>query len=126
MIEQQLRSALAAAAADEGLTAPDQIGLEQPANRDHGDWSSNLALATSKQAGANPRDLAQRLVERLEAQQIPHVSKIEIAGPGFVNFFLEPTWLYDVLRDVVAAGTCLLYTSPSPRDQRGSRMPSSA
>ena len=105
MIEQQLRSALAAAAADEGLTAPDQIGLEQPANRDHGDWSSNLALATSKQAGANPRDLAQRLVERLEAQQIPHVSKIEIAGPGFVNFFLEPTWLYDVLRDVVAAGT---------------------
>ena len=105
MIEQQLRSALAAAATDEGLTAPDVIGLEQPANRDHGDWSSNLALATSKQVEGNPRDLAQRLVERLEAQEIPHVSKIEIAGPGFVNFHLESTWLHDVLRHVVSVGT---------------------
>ena len=104
MIDVQLRAALALAGEAEGLTIPEQIGLEQPANRDHGDWSSNLALATSKQVGGNPRDLATRLVERLDAQGIEHVSKIEIAGPGFVNFHLEPTWLHAVLRDVVDGG----------------------
>ncbi len=104
MIEQQLRSALAKVGAAEGLDVPDKIGLEQPANRDHGDWSSNLALATSKQVGGNPRDLAQRLVDRLEAEQVDHVSKIELAGPGFINFHLHPTWLHDVIGQVVDAG----------------------
>ncbi len=88
----------------EGLVVPDEIGLEQPGNRDHGDWSSNLALATSKQAGTNPRDLAQRLIERLESQEVDHVERIEVAGPGFINFHLRETWLYDVLRHVVDLG----------------------
>lgn len=104
MIQQELRAALASAAAAEGLVAPDEIGLEQPANRDHGDWSSNLALATSKQASTNPRELAQRLIARLEAQQIPHVESIEVAGPGFLNFHLDDSWLHDVLREVIAQG----------------------
>ncbi len=104
MIQEQLRSALAAAATAEGLTAPDEIGLEQPANRDHGDWSSNLALATSKQAGTNPRELAGRLVANLESQNIAHVEGIDIAGPGFINFRLTNSWLHDVLTHVVETG----------------------
>lgn len=104
MIQEALRAALASAAEAEGLAVPDEIGLEQPANRDHGDWSSNLALATSKQAKSNPRDLAQRLIERLESQEIEHVDQLEVAGPGFINFHLDETWLYDVLRQVVEAG----------------------
>ncbi len=104
MIDVQLRAALALAGEAVGLTVPEQIGLEQPANRDHGDWSSNLALATSKQVGGNPRDLAAQLIENLEAQRIEHVSGIEIAGPGFINFHLEPTWLHAVLREVVDGG----------------------
>ncbi len=104
MIDVQLRAALALAGEAEGLTVPENIGLEQPANREHGDWSSNLALATSKQVGGNPRDLATRLVERLESQNIEHVSKIDIAGPGFINFHLEPTWLHAVLSAVVDGG----------------------
>ena len=101
MIDEQLRGALALAGEAEGLDVPAQIGLEQPANREHGDWSSNLALATSKQVGGNPRDLAARLVERLVGQDVEHVASIEIAGPGFINFHLEPTWLHDVLSHVV-------------------------
>ena len=97
-------AALATACEAEGIEAPTVIGLEQPANRDHGDWSSNLAMATAKAAGMNPRELAGRLVERLEAQKIDHVMAIEIAGPGFINFRLTDTWLHDVLRNVVAAG----------------------
>ena len=104
MIQEHLRAALRDAAEAEGLDAPAEIGLEQPANRDHGDWSSNLALATAKQAGTNPRELATRLAERLDGANIDHVESVEIAGPGFLNFRLADTWLYDVLRDVVAAG----------------------
>ena len=104
MIQDHLTNALVAASQAEGVDAPKVIGLEQPANRDHGDWSSNLAMATAKNAGMNPRELAGRLVARLEAQNIDHVSGIEIAGPGFINFRLTDTWLHEVLRNVVAAG----------------------
>lgn len=104
MIQEELRAALASAAAAEGLVAPDEIGLEQPANRDHGDWSSNLALATSKQAKSNPRALAERLIEQLQSQDLDHVDRIDVAGPGFINFHLRETWLYDVLRHVVDLG----------------------
>ena len=104
MIQDNLSAALASACAAEGIDAPAIIGLEQPANRDHGDWSSNLAMATAKQAGTNPRELAGRLVAHLESQEIAHVEAVEIAGPGFINFRLTDSWLHDVLRDVVAAG----------------------
>ena len=104
MIREQLMEALRVAAEAQGLDAPAEIGLEQPANRDHGDWSSNLAMATAKQAGTNPRELAGQLIERLEAAGIPHVDSIEVAGPGFINFRLADTWLHDVLTAVVDAG----------------------
>jgi len=104
MIREQLTEALRVAAEAQALDAPAEIGLEQPANRDHGDWSSNLAMATAKQAGTNPRELAGQLIERLEAAGIPHVDSIEVAGPGFINFRLADTWLHDVLTAVVDAG----------------------
>jgi arginyl-tRNA synthetase len=83
---------------------PEVINLEQPGRREHGDWSSNVALATAKKAGRNPRELAGQLVEQLAAAPPAHVEKVEIAGPGFVNFFLRPTWLHDVLARVVEQG----------------------
>ena len=72
--------------------------------REHGDWSSNVALATAKQAGRNPRDLGQQLVDHLGSRLPTHVSSVDIAGPGFVNFHLTDSWLHEVLVDVVNAG----------------------
>jgi arginyl-tRNA synthetase len=83
---------------------PDVINLERPARREHGDWSSNVALASAKKAGRNPRELAQALADRLNADPPPNVVKVDIAGPGFVNFHLAHTWLHDVLREVVEQG----------------------
>jgi arginyl-tRNA synthetase len=83
---------------------PDSIHLERPANREHGDWSTNVALATAKKAGWNPRELAGRLAEVLSADPPAHVRHVEIAGPGFVNFHLHDSWLHDVLSDVVTLG----------------------
>jgi arginyl-tRNA synthetase len=83
---------------------PESINLERPARREHGDWSSNVALATGKRAGWNPRDLAGRIAEILNAELPPHVLSVEIAGPGFVNFRLADSWLHDVLDDVLDGG----------------------
>ena len=83
---------------------PESVHLERPARREHGDWSSNIALATAKAAGWNPRELAGRMAEILNADLPAHVTSVEIAGPGFVNFRLADSWLHDVLVDVENAG----------------------
>jgi len=96
VLEQSLREALAAI----GVDAPDIVQLERPQRREHGDWSSNVALATAKAARRSPRDLAQAIADALPAE----LARTEIAGPGFINFHLPASWLTDVLREVVAQG----------------------
>jgi arginyl-tRNA synthetase len=104
VIRDALTDALRAALTDIGIDAPAEIQLERPGRREHGDWSSNLAMAVAKANGRVPRDLAGELVERINAALPAHVERAEIAGPGFVNFHLRETWLHDVLTDVIAGG----------------------
>ncbi len=104
MIRDSLAISLRAALTDVGIDPPEEIHLERPSRREHGDWSSNVAMATAKPSGRAPRDLAAELVERINAAPPAHVDRAEIAGPGFVNFHLHDTWLHDVLRDVLVAG----------------------
>ena len=104
-VRDHLRAGLWAALSEAGVDpVPDEIALERPANREHGDWSSNVALATAKKAGKNPRELGQALVDHLTANPPAHVSAVELAGPGFVNFRLADSWLYEVLADVLDEG----------------------
>ncbi len=104
MIRDVLEASLRSALESVGIEPPATIALERPARREHGDWSSNVALATGKNAGRNPRELAGELVEALTKEPPPHVTRTEVAGPGFVNFHLAPTWLHDVLTEVVTKG----------------------
>ncbi len=104
MLRDDLASALRATLGAAGVDAPDDVHLERPARREHGDWSSNVALATAKRAGRNPRELGQQLVDLLSADPPTHVTKVELAGPGFVNFHLADDWLHAVLREVVVDG----------------------
>ncbi len=83
---------------------PDEISLERPAQREHGDWSSNVALATAKNAGRNPRELGTELVEYLNANKPASVESVEVAGPGFVNFRLDESASHELLRTAVAEG----------------------
>jgi arginyl-tRNA synthetase len=104
-IRDQLSESLAGALAAAGLDgASRDIHLERPARRDHGDWSSNVALTAAKAAGRKPRELADELRDRLTAHPPRHVAAVEVAGPGFLNFRLHDSWLYEVLEDVVTAG----------------------
>jgi arginyl-tRNA synthetase len=105
MTRDVLRTALSQALASAGLPEPaGGIELDPPKRREQGDFSTNVALQLRPVVGGNPLDLAQRIADALTALSVPHVAKVEVAGPGFVNLFLAPTWLHDVLRAVVAAG----------------------
>lgn len=106
MIRDTLATAVQAAATNIGLD-PTAVTwtMERPARREHGDWSCNLAMASAKAAGRPPRDIAGDLVAALESADLAHVDSVAIAGPGFVNFHLAPTWLHDVLAEVVTAGS---------------------
>jgi arginyl-tRNA synthetase len=104
VLEESLRAAFAKLHDEVGIDPPGSIALERPARREHGDWSSNVALVTAKPAGQNPRELATRLAEVLNADPAAHVERVEVAGPGFVNFHLAPTWLHDVLQAVITQG----------------------
>lgn len=105
MLRDELIAALRDALAAVGIDPPATIGIERPARREHGDWSSNVALAAAKPAGRNPRELGQALVDHLTANPPRHVVKVELAGPGFVNLHLADTWLHELLADVVTGGT---------------------
>ena len=101
-LDHALREAIAAAGLPE---PPGDAALLQPSTRkDFGDWQSNAAMRLAKQAGAPPREVAQRIAAQLDAAAPGHLERVEIAGPGFLNLFLSPGWLHDVVRDVVAAG----------------------
>jgi arginyl-tRNA synthetase len=106
VIRDRLDHALRAAIAAAGLPEPAGDGalLEPATSSRFGDFQSNAALRLAKRAGEAPREVADRIAAQLDLAPPEHVERVEIAGPGFLNFFLSPTWLHDVLREVVAAG----------------------
>ena len=83
-------------------TPPADIHVEHTRDKAHGDFASNVALTLARSARSAPRALAERLVAALPDTDA--VERVEIAGPGFINFFLHPTAQLNVLLDVLAAG----------------------
>jgi arginyl-tRNA synthetase len=95
----------AVAAGDIALPAsavPDDVRVERPKNREHGDWATNIALQLSKQAGVNPREFAAVLSSRLKT--IDGVSSIDIAGPGFLNITVDAATSGALAKAIVEAG----------------------
>ena len=101
LIEQGLASLRTTGSLPVDLPTPDFV-IERPKERAHGDFSSNAAMLLAKAARSNPRALAQQLVAALPASAA--VEKVEIAGPGFINFHLAPAAWQQRVRDVLDAG----------------------
>ena len=76
------------------------IQVEAAKDKQHGDFASNIALMLAKAAQKKPREVAELIVGALPAS--PHIQKVEIAGPGFINFFLSSDALYDVVPKILA------------------------
>jgi arginyl-tRNA synthetase len=104
MIADQLVAALRAALVAADLPEPKKLEVTPATNREHGDFQSNAALGLQKIVGAKGTEIAARIARELETAPPPHVERVEVAGPGFLNFFLSPTWLHDVLTATVEAG----------------------
>ena len=94
-------SALQAAGDLPADITPD-VMIERTRDRSHGDFASNLAMTLAKPARAKPRDIALKLVNALAGDD--HVEKVEIAGPGFINFFLGPGAYHAVVDEIIDRG----------------------
>ena len=74
--------------------------IDRTKDKNHGDFATNIALMLAKPAGMKPRDLAEKLIAALPADNA--VAKVEIAGPGFINFFQADDWLTGLLDQALA------------------------
>lgn len=83
------------------LTA-DDLKLERPRNREHGDWASNIAMRFAKRVGSNPREFAQEIAAALESN--PAVKSVAVAGPGFINITLDEAAAGALAAEIVEAG----------------------
>ena len=78
------------------------IQVDHTRDSSHGDFASNLAMVLAKPAGKKPRELAELIIQQLPASTI--VDKVEIAGPGFINFFLKPATQFTIVPTILRAG----------------------
>ena len=100
-VEQAIATLRQAGTLPADLAVPDFV-VERPKDRAHGDFSTNAAMLLARPAKANPRALAQALVEALPASDA--LDAVEIAGPGFLNFRLTPAAWREQLVAVHAQG----------------------
>jgi arginyl-tRNA synthetase len=79
------------------------VRVDRPKNRDHGDWATNVALASAKRAGVAPRELATKLAQILQTND--GIEAVEIAGPGFINITLAADAAGKLARSIVEQGS---------------------
>lgn len=77
--------------------------IEKPADKKNGDFSSNIAMAGARTFHAAPRMIAEAIVKNFSLDG-GYIDRCEIAGPGFINFYLSDKYYSDVLKDIVASG----------------------
>jgi arginyl-tRNA synthetase len=99
---EQIRAELIRAA--RSLGAPDDVDplLERPRETSHGDWATNLAMVLAKPLRSKPRDIADKLRDAISLDRAG-VSRIDIAGPGFMNFWLDAGRIASGLREIISA-----------------------
>ena len=101
LLQQAIEVLKAQGVLDQALTTP--IHLERTRDPLHGDFATNLAMLLAKPAKANPRQLAEKIIAALPID--PTVTKVEIAGPGFINFFIDPNSQFAVVQQIHDAGS---------------------
>lgn len=125
ILEKAIKTALWELEVDE--TKIPKMNLEHPEDISHGDYFSNIAMILAKQVAQNPRELAEKIVEEINERRPKEIKKIEVAGPGFINFFLADEFFAEKTREIVKMGenfgqnrnlkgqkTIIEYTDPNP------------
>lgn len=109
-LSSKIGACVAAAVAEQllpetAVTVPVQV--ERPRSREHGDWATNIAMVLAKPAGKSPRDVALDLIARIE--QISGVKSASVAGPGFINIFIDPAASAKLAAEIISAGASYGY-----------------
>jgi arginyl-tRNA synthetase len=98
-IAQCLKAAVAAQVLP-SMAAEVEVVVERPRSREHGDWATNIAMVLAKPAGLSPRDVAADLVLRIE--KLAGVKSANVAGPGFINIFIDPAATAQLAVQIIA------------------------
>ena len=80
-----------------------EIVFSVPKQESHGDYSTNAAMLLTKQLKKNPRNIAEEIIENLD-DELNYLEKMEIAGPGFINFFFKPSFYVNIIKSILNAG----------------------
>ncbi|WP_353948914.1 arginine--tRNA ligase [Sporolactobacillus sp. Y61] len=105
-VKEQLKEEIKQAVLKAGLASEEQIPdivLEVPKDKAHGDFATNMAMQLARIAKMAPRKIAGELVAHFDRKK-GHIRKIEVAGPGFINFFLDNQYLTDLIPAIIKAG----------------------
>lgn len=78
-----------------------EVLLEVPPQKEFGDFATNFAMQSARSLKCNPRMSAQAVIDNLDCA---YIARTEIAGPGFINFYLKQDWIYDMLAQIIVAG----------------------
>ncbi|SFK60891.1 arginyl-tRNA synthetase [Halobacillus dabanensis] len=105
-MEQKLKDEIVRSVLAAGLASEEEMPeviLEQPKDKAHGDYATNMAMQLARIAKKNPRAIATELVEQFDNTKAS-IEKIEIAGPGFINFYMNNQYLTELVPTILTAG----------------------
>lgn len=105
-VQKKIKEEIRAAVLKAGLAAEEQIPdvvLEIPKEKAHGDYSTNMAMQLARVAKKAPRMIAEALVENFDRSKAS-IEKIELAGPGFINFYMNNSYLTELIPTILQAG----------------------
>ncbi|MCF6094097.1 arginine--tRNA ligase [Microaerobacter geothermalis] len=105
-VQEKMKKAIIEAVVKSGIAAQEEIPpvvLEVPKEKSHGDYATNMAMQLSRVVKKPPRQIAEQLVSHFDKEK-NDVERIEIAGPGFINFFMDKRYLTRVIHQILNAG----------------------
>lgn len=85
------------------MDAVPEIEIDVPRKKEFGDYSTNVAMVLARALGMPPRDVAERIISRI-MEQDEIIDKVQIAGAGFINFYLKPDWRHNIIRRIDSEG----------------------
>jgi arginyl-tRNA synthetase len=103
MIKEQIVVLIKKAVMDLGISENDipAFTLEHPDEMSHGDFATNIALMLAKPLKKSPKELADKICEKINQTKIEEIEKVEVAGPGFINFYLSPQYFASGLAEIL-------------------------
>lgn len=128
-ISETIKKNILDAAKSAGFSAGD-FTIEHPADLTHGDYATNIAMVTAKQAGSNPREIAEKICAELNKNLPQEIESVSVAGPGFINLSLKKDFFANSLAEILkekenfgknnrlkGQSTLIEYTDPNPFKQ---------